>query len=418
MTDTIRIDDLHEPRLSDAARAALERVEQIPFEFSAEAIIRAAREECDVPLFEDEDLFGRLAEYVEAVRADRNYSRMGRFGTYGSLKRQLIQRSRLEALFREHPEIDEVEIERPLIIAGLPRSGTTHLLNLLGSDPRFRTLPRWEAFEPIASLAARRGEAPDDRLANCQASLEQRDLFLPLFYSMYDVPDDGLHEEIELQGLCLSTILMFTGVNTTDWMRRYFERDQRPHYAFMKRAMQALQFLRPGERWILKSTQHLACLPALYETFPDATFVMTHRDPVAVLTSWLTLNAYAARLTRDPVRIDECVAHATLLQKYLLDGCARDYTVLPEAQVEHVYFHEYMADEIGTLDRIYARADFTPSPETRARLERYIAEHPRSRYGKLIYDLEGDFGIRREEAYELFSPYLKTFPVQREAPDR
>src|SRR2546428_749652 len=148
MTETIRIDDLHEPRQTEAARAAIEKVEQIPFEFSAEAIIAAAREACDVPLFEDPRIFARLAEYVDAIRADRNYNRMGQFGKYNDLKRQLIQRSRLEALYLEHPEIDAIEIECPLIIAGLPRSGTTHLLNLLGADPRLRALPRWEAYQP------------------------------------------------------------------------------------------------------------------------------------------------------------------------------------------------------------------------------------------------------------------------------
>jgi hypothetical protein len=134
-----------------------------------------------------------------------------------------------------------------------------------------------------------------------------------------------------------------------------------------------------------------------------------------VLTSWLTLNAYSARLTRDPLRVDECSAHATLMQKFLLDGVARDHELLPTEQVEHVYFDEFMADDVGTLERIYARADFARTPETRASQDRYIAEHPRGRHGKIVYDLEGDFGITRDQAYEIFANYLKTFSVQREA---
>ena len=92
MSEAIHIDDLHEPRLSEAARAALDRVQQIPFEFSAKAILEEARRDCDVPFYEDGALLARLEDYVDAVSADRHYSRMGRYSTYNALKRQLIHR--------------------------------------------------------------------------------------------------------------------------------------------------------------------------------------------------------------------------------------------------------------------------------------------------------------------------------------
>jgi hypothetical protein len=415
--ERIHIDDLAAPRQTEAALAAIAKIEQVPFELTSEAIVAAARAECDAPLYEEPALIERLDEYVEAIRADRDFTRLGRFDKYNNLKRQLIQRSRLEALYLAHPEIDEIEIERPLIIAGLPRSGTTHLLNLLGADPRLRALPRWEAYQPIPSLAAQRGEAPDDRMAAGQAGRSRTDLLLPYIKNMYDVPNNGIHEEIELQNLCFSSIMMAVDINVSDWTRRYFARDQRPHYAFLKRILKALQFLSPGERWVMKSPQHLAFLPALYETFPDATFVITHRDPVAVLASWVTMYVYSARLTREPVRVDECRDHAILVQQSFLEGAARDYASLPPDQVEHVYFHEFMADDAGTLDRIYARAGFVQPPETRAAQARYLEEHPRGRHGRLVYDLEGDFGLAREQADAIFADYLKTFPVEREEPD-
>ena len=417
MPDTIRIEDLRHPVHSEAARAVLEMVEGLPFELSTAAVIEAARAESDVPLFEEEDLFARLDAYVSAVLADPGYNRMGHFSTFNAQKRHLIQRSRLEALYAEHPEIDKLEIERPLVIAGLPRSGTSHLLNLLGADPRLRALRRWESQEPIPSLAFRRGQQEDDRWANGLALLEQQDLLIPLMKNMYDVPNDGIHEEVELQHMCMSSLLMAAGVNVTDWMRGYFAEDQRPHYAFLKRALKALHFLQPNERWVMKSPQHMGCLPALVETFPDATFVLTHRDPVAVLTSWLTMTVYAARLSRTaPIDVEACVQHAALLQKYILDAAARDADVVPEGQVVHVYFHEFMADDMGTIERIYARAGFDLTREARAALETYIQEHPRGRHGKVVYDLEGDFGIARDEARALFAPYLERFSGVREEP--
>lgn len=415
--ETIRITDLEQPVHSEAARAGFAMIEQVPFELSTEGVFEAARAESDVPIFEDEDWKRRLDAYLEHVHADAHYTRMGRFNTFNSLKRYLIQRSRLEALYAEHPEIDEIEIERPLIIAGLPRSGTTHLLNLIGADSRLRALRRWESQEPIPSVSARRGEVPDDRFANGQVGLDQIDLVIPLMTNMYDVPNEGIHEEVELQNLCLSSLLMAAAQPLTKWMDGYFAEDQRPHYAFLKRCLKALQFLDPKERWVLKSPQHLAWVPALVDTFPDATIVVTHRDPVSVLTSWLTMTAYAARMSRDPLRLSEIVPHAVKLQKYLLDGIVRDRDALPEGRTEHVYFHEFMADDRGTIARIYARAGLSLPPETVAEMDHYIETHPRGRHGKVVYDLEGDFGIARDEAYGWFDDYMKTFPVEREAPN-
>ncbi|MEM9175658.1 MAG: sulfotransferase [Myxococcota bacterium] len=421
MPEPIRITDFTEPEYTDAALAGFQMIEQIPFDLSVDGVIAAARDQLEQeggsPLFEDEAWNARLRFYLECVGEDPNYTTMGRFNTYNSLVRYLVQRSRLEALYAAHPEIDELEIERPLIIAGLPRSGTTHLLNLIGADPRLRALRRWESQEPIPSAAARAGRVPDDRIANGQAGLDQIELVMPLMTNMYDVPNDGIHEEVDLQHMCLSSLLMAAGQPVTRWMDAYFEEDQRPHYAFLKRALKALQFLEARERWVLKSPQHLGCLPALVETFPDATFVCTHRDPVSVFTSWVTMTVYAARMSRKPILLDEVVPHAQKLQKYLLDGVVRDRAVLPEDQTEHVYFHTFMADDMGTLERIYDRAGLGMSAAARAAIDHYIETHPRGRHGKVIYDLEGDFGLTREAMYAVFAEYMETFPVERETPN-
>ena len=413
-SQTIRIQDFEAPEHSEAARAAFAMIEQVPFDLSLQGVIEAARAECDVPLFESEDWHRRCERYIEAVLSDSGYTRMGRFGTFQSLKRYLIQRSRLEALYQAHPEIEDITIERPLIIAGLPRSGTSHLLNLIGADTRLRALRRWESQEPIPSVAARKGEVPDDRISNGLVALEQQNQLIPLMENMYDVPNDGIHEEVELQHMCLSSLLMAAGQPVTGWMKGYFAEDQRPHYAFLKRALKALQFLEPKERWVLKSPQHLAWVPALVETFPDATIVCTHRDPVSVFTSWITMTCYAARLSRNPVVLGDVIPHAKLLQKFLLDGLVRDKQFLAEGRTEHVYFNDFMADDRATLDRIYERAGLPMTPQTKSEIDHYIETHPRGRHGKVLYDLEGDFGIQRDDMYAYFGNYMDAFAVQRE----
>jgi hypothetical protein len=413
----IRIRDLGDPDYSDAGAAAIAAIDATPFEFASAAIVDAARAECDVPFFDDPALIARLDEYIEAVANDTDYSRLGRFQVTQYAKRHLIQRSRLEALYAAHPEIDDLQIDRPLIIAGLPRSGTTHLLNLISADARLRSLRYWESLEPIPSLAAQRGEAEDDRRQNGLAQLAMQDMMMPLFKNMYDVDNEGIHEEVELQFMNMSTLLMAAMAIVPAWMERYFERDQRPHYAFMKRALKALQWLEPRDRWVLKSPQHLACIPALVETFPDATIVVTHRDPVAVFSSWATMFTYAARFSRSPVKPRECADYAQRMMKLQLDALVRDADWLPIDHTEHVYFHEFMADDFGTLTRIYERAGLELGAPVRGAMDQYIADHPRGRHGKILYDLEEDFGIDRQSVYAVFEDYMRAFPVQRERPN-
>ena len=179
MSNTIRIDDLAAPVYSPEARELLDMVAAAPPELSVEAVLEAARQQCDVPFFEDAGLTQRLGDFLAAANQDAGLGPMGKMTIFVYLQRNLIQRSRLEALYQTHPEIDTVEIKAPLIIAGLPRSGTTHLLNLISADTRLRSLRYWESLEPIPSQSTLQGEEEDGRRANGLAQLAMQDAMMP-----------------------------------------------------------------------------------------------------------------------------------------------------------------------------------------------------------------------------------------------
>ena len=108
---------------------------------------------------------------------------------------------------------------------------------------------------------------------------------MPYFNRMHEMTVDHVHEEIQLLAIDFSSMLFETISPMPSWRDHYLSRDQRPSYGYMKRILQVLQWLRGGTRWMLKSPQHLEQFPALLATFPDATFVLTHRDPVSVTAS-------------------------------------------------------------------------------------------------------------------------------------
>jgi hypothetical protein len=199
------------------------------------------------------------------------------------------------------------------------------------------------------------------------------------------------------------------------WRDFYFTLDQRAHYAYMKKVLQVLTYLRGPNTWVLKSPQHLEQIPALLATFPDATFAITHRDPVSVVQSAITMLGYGDRMRRDAIEPEELAAYWVDRVDHLLRACVRDRGRLPEERTVDVLFHEFMADDVGMVERIYARNRRVLTPAARAQLDAFMAANPRGKHGQLMYDLRGDFGLDPDAVRSRFDYYFERFPVAMEA---
>jgi len=413
--DPVRIDDLASPRLSELQKGAIEAAGRIPVSFTEDAVLGAARERTGLRDFGPDDFRERLRVWLEAVREDAGLGPVGRVGVFRDCVRYAANRLRLEDLLRRHPEILEVETRRPLIVVGLPRSGTTHLLNLLAADARLRSLPYWESLEPVPDPGETPGpDGEDPRRARARAAWDLQDRLVPLLKNMHEMSPDHVHEEIELQGLDFSSYQLEWIATVPRWRDHYLSHDQTPHYAYLKKALQALQWLRGPDRWVLKSPQHLEQLGPLLATFPDASVVFTHRDPAAVIVSAITMLAYGDRLRRRRVDPPAVAAYWIDRVERLLRACDRDRDRVPAAQRLDVLFHEFMADDLATVARIHDLAGLPHTAAVRAELERHLAAHPRGRHGRMRYDLPGDFGVDPAALRERFRFYTDRFPVAEE----
>jgi hypothetical protein len=394
--DDIRILDLAEPVLTPMQEGAIEAASGMEVTFSEDAVLSAAREQTG--LSEDSDL-----------------GPVGRLGVFKDCVRYAANRLCLEDLIRRHPEILDVEIERPIIIAGLPRSGTTHLLNLIAADERLRSLPYWESLEPVPVPGEEPGpDGVDPRLARCRSSSELEVGLLPHLRAMHWRTPEHVHEEIELQALDFSSYILEWIAHLPRSRDYYLSHDQRPHYAYMKKVLQALQWQRGPDRWILKSPQHLEQLGPLHDTFPDATIAIAHRDPVSVIASTVTMLAYGSRVRCKGVDMQGIADYWIDRIDRLLRACVRDRDKIPAAQSIDVLFHEFMANDVAMVERIYALAGLEMTPEARRALDRFMAENPRGKHGRVIYDLKADFGIDPAELRRRFDYYFQRFPIQAE----
>jgi len=413
--DDIRITDLAHPILTAMQKSARDAIAANPIELSEEAVLDAARTQTGLFDFGAESFRERLRVWLAAANEDNNAGPIGRLTVLNDCIRYARNRLRFEDLLKRHPEILDIEIKQPIIIAGLPRSGTTHLLNLISADERLRSLPYWESREPIPAP----GEEPppnkeDPRLIRCRESAALQDAMLPYLRAMHFMTPEHVHEEIELQALDFSSYLLEWIAYVPRWRDYYLSHDQRPHYAYMKNVLKALQWFHGPDRWVLKSPQHLEQLGPLIDTFPDATVVLTHRDPVSVIQSAITMLAYGDRMRCVQVNPKRVADYWTDRVERMLRACVRDREKIPATQSLDVLFHEFMADDVGTVERIYSLAKLPMTQTARTAFDRFMEHNPRGKYGRVVYDLEADFGIEPKALRKRFDFYFERFPIRAE----
>ena len=324
----------------------------------------------------------------------------------------LVTRLRLFELLRLHPEIADEPIESPIFIIGLPRTGTTHLHTAMSHDERLRSMPYWESLDPIPDPHAvpRPEGKPDPRIARCAQGLRLVHYGMPLFPAMHEMSAEGPHEEIQLLAVEFETMFFEAGYNVPSYVEWYRSHDQTASYRLLRTMLQAMQWLRGGRRWVLKSPQHLEQLPVLLDVFPDAVVVQTHRDPVAVTASLVTMEAYTRRMQHSSVDLHAIGAHWSGRIEEMLRASVVDRAQAPDGRVLDVAFHEFMADQIGTIKRIEKSAGLEFDHGARRSVGRFLEDHPRGKHGTIKYDL-ARFGIDPKERRGAFRFYTDLFDL-------
>ena len=152
----------------------------------------------------------------------------------------------------------------------------------------------------------------------------------------------------------------------------------------------------------------------LQAVFPDANFAITHRDPVSVIQSAVTMLGYGQRINRKQVDLVGLMSYWTDRIVHLLQACVRDRAILPTEQSIDVLFHEFMADDLAMVEKIYAKANLEMTTQARNELQAFINEHPRGKDGRVIYNLRDDFGVEPAQLRARFDFYFEQFPVKSE----
>lgn len=322
----------------------------------------------------------------------------------------LMNRLRVVDWHAQHPEIADSAITAPIFLIGLPRTGTTALSHLLSVDPANRSLLGWEANEstPPPTTATYR---TDPRHIAALEAPDMLSMINPEFKSIHHDPPDMPLECAVLLGQHFTSLHLATTFDVPSYMEWVRSADHTDAYRWHRQVLQVLQSQCPG-RWQLKSPVHLIDPSALAAVYPDARFVLTHRDPANVVASVCSLvRSLAGTFTdadwRDYIREVWPDVVASLLEN---QNAFRDEQIAAgrgDAFVD-VAYSALVADPVATTASIYERLGEEFTPEAEAAMRAHSAEHRKDRFGSHSYSLE-EWDLDRGALEERFAPYLTRY---------
>jgi hypothetical protein len=338
-----------------------------------------------------------------------------RSDTYTS--RGLVRRTtqRLEGLqwIRDHPEILEERIDRPVFLMGLPRSGTTAFLYMFDRDSRFRILRKWEVISPQPPP----GFDPDSVKQRMEEE-EQRAAFesprVKALAAMHLMDKNGPEED----GMFLDQAYCFAGSPNLIEVPSFFDylldqADLEAAYRIHKRQLQLLQWRLPKPSWALKFPNHVIAQDAILKVYPDAGLVMTHRDPVQIVASIAKLTC-----TLREARYDSLDRHA--VGRQMLHFIRRhadrilEFARGPDGhRTIHVDYYRLLDDPGPVMGEVHARLGIDSPAEVQAAVSAWREANPKGARGANPYALE-DYGLDPDEVADQFRDYMTYFDIPRE----
>jgi hypothetical protein len=371
---------------------------------SPEVLISQAMDATGLSELGPGDFRDGLDVLLQSLERDAALSPTNDSSVIASLRRRLVNRLELEAWYRDHPEIEELTVRGPVDINGLPRTGTTALANMMSLDPQFRCLRAWEQSQPCPPPTSE-SETTDPR--RVQAARENAEV-PPALKAMHLYELDATTEDSEILGMAFhgqQYTLPVYGYHA--WWRGA---NMTSTYAYHRRVVKLLESRRPPDLWLFKAPHHNFHLEAILLAYPDARFVMTHRDPAKAVPSWASLVSAifpAAHGDRDLRRLGrEVCDHLRVGVEHAIAARRR----LGDERFLDVHYRELVTEPMGTMRTIY---DFV-GLELRPVVEQSMLDWQRANqsgvHGTHHYTAE-QFGLSASQLRADYKFYIDHFDV-------
>ncbi|MFV8756723.1 sulfotransferase family protein [Nannocystaceae bacterium ST9] len=381
-----------------------------------DSLMAAARRAERLDRFDDEPALRRALEpLLDALAREARLHAFGKLMTREKLLGSLRVRLRAQAWFERHPEILAAPLARPIFVTGLQRSGTTLLQRLLAQLPGARPILAWEAFEPAPELRWRPGTPrdADPRFARTLRAERWMQRLSPDLFAVHPMDAAAPEEEAVLMDHGWLSQVSEVAYHVPSFRAWYEAQDQTPAYAWLGRAMRLLAWQRDGQRldfWVLKTPQHLEWLDVLFEVFPDAIVVQTHRDPSTTIASYCSMIGHIRGLMSDHVDPKAIGDYVFTKIGRMLDRAIEVRDARAGAGFVDVGYAELTADPLGVLARIAREAELpvTGPVVGDPGLQAWLATQSQHRHGVHRY-AASDFGLDEDRLHDRFAGYRERF---------
>jgi hypothetical protein len=360
-----------------------------------------------------EDAFREpLGKLLASLREEAPLNELGRTIMRARILESLETRLKTQAWITRHPEILDEELGAPIVIIGLMRTGTTMLQRIIASDPRNHAAMWWETRFPSPEPGIDWSQ-PDPRIAVAEAEVAAILEADPRQASIHPWDAQAPDEEIMLLEHSFLSHVPEAFVNIPTYRAWLNEQDWTPAYVYLRKLLQFLQWQKRQrgdvrERWVLKTPGHLGYIETLFEVFPGARVIQTHRDPIETVPSAASMNHAMWALYSDDEEANDAGAQ---WQDRLAWGTLRAMESrkrYPADRFVDVWFRDALKDPVGEIERAYGVFGIEMTEAARAAMEQWRLDHPRDKRPPHEYRL-ADYGLTEAGIKAAFAAYREQY---------
>ncbi|SEQ30759.1 Sulfotransferase family protein [Solimonas aquatica] len=382
-----------------------------PISLDPDSLLAEASTQCgglggDAQALGDASAYQGLCVLCESLNREAQLSDTGRYLMRQKLVAQLANRLRIEQYFRQHPEIAQEQVAPPVVIGGLPRTGTTKLHRLLSRDPRFYWMAFWESQFPVPFAGESLAE-PNARIGEGRALCAMMTSAMPKLVAIHPMDADEADEEVMLtEHSFLSAFNAYAHIPS--YMRWLDAQDQTVVYQFLRRCLQFLQWQKrqrgiEAQRWVLKAPHHLLRMHLLLKLFPDARVILTHRDPAQSIPSIASFIHTLWAIYSDKADAQAAGAEWSTLMRRALDHTMQVRQSAPD-QFFDVQFRDTVKQPMSVVRDLYHWLGLELDKDTAARMQAWLQADEKTHQGGHEYTPE-QFGLSVTQLERDFSAY-------------
>ncbi|MXX96468.1 MAG: sulfotransferase [Rhodothermaceae bacterium] len=380
-----------------------------PGYLEAEVLVEQAKRITGLEDLGDSKFFEALEVLVKSMNDEARLTATGRLVQKSRLTRALVHRFRIRDLLRKHPEINEVDLGKIILVTGLQRTGTTLLQRLLNTNPAIRGISGGELLEPVPAGNMNRRGTFSRKFYSFMAH-QAISYLSPQFKSIHPISRREPEEDVMLLDLSFMSQSPEATMHVPSYSRWLEDQDHTQAYEFLRGVLKVLCWQRPGSQWVLKTPNHMEYLDIFLNTFPDAKIVLTHRDPRKALPSFCSMVAHGRGIFSDQVDPEEIARHWCRKIRRMIEVTEMVRSGEETDRFMDVSYYDLIADPVTQLREIYEWIGINFDDEAVRQAGQYIKANPQNRFGRHSYSLN-DFGLSEEVIEEHFSGYREKYTI-------